>query len=582
MARTAPSSTVEGKKHVLVIGCGASGLTVMKEVLQLGHRATCCDTMPVIGGVYAKSYDNTILTTSSCLTAFSDYSDGLENKPKFWTDEEYLAYLDGFAKKFNLYECINFRTSIEKLKRCPETGQSVDSNNDPPAFNIREVDPQSPASWKRETSISWTAWIKRNRASPPHRAYPATPAEDPNEPTEELSGFDAVAICTGTNTWACRPCFKGEECYKGEIIHSEKYRTPSDFAGKKVLVVGSGESGSDICNEISRYAAKTGISCRGKHGHLIPRIQSDGRVTDLNTNRARYSNPYVLGDWVGWANQKAKKFVAQWGRQTDEKKVLAKIGELNLEQKTSAFSKFGCKNAGFVEAMVLRGATMHRGDFELKEDKVVFADGTEFDADIIVACTGFRNNFPFVLETHPDIDQFGCNPRWLYKQVFHPNYNGEVAYFGFARPAFGSIPPTAEMQSRMFAMVLNGDLSLPDSDTMCKTAAKDQENWEMRFGYDAKRVKGLVDFQIYADDLADIMGVRPPLRRLFFTNPKIWWKIMFGPFTMHQYRLVGPSANPKRAADVYERQPVGDLLESSITATFLITAKVLSLLGLKQ
>ena len=68
-------------------------------------------------------------------------------------------------------------------------------------------------------------------------------------------------------------------------------------------MVGSGESGSDICNEISKYASATGLAIRGKHGHLIPRKQADGRVTDLNTNRCRYSNPYVLGDWVGFVNQ---------------------------------------------------------------------------------------------------------------------------------------------------------------------------------------------------------------------------------------------------------------------------------------
>ena len=63
------------------------------------------------------------------------------------------------------------------------------------------------------------------------------------------------------------------------------------FAGQRVLVVGAGESGSDICNEIAQHAAKVAIVVRGKHGHLIPRKQADGRVTDLNTNRVRYSNP---------------------------------------------------------------------------------------------------------------------------------------------------------------------------------------------------------------------------------------------------------------------------------------------------
>ncbi|CAN0496312.1 unnamed protein product, partial [Hapterophycus canaliculatus] len=53
------------------------------------------------------------------------------------------------------------------------------------------------------------------------------------------------------------------------------------------------------------------------------------------------------------------------GPADEEAQVLKKIAELNLGQNTSAFSKFGCKNAGFVEAMVLRGTSLHRGGFEL-------------------------------------------------------------------------------------------------------------------------------------------------------------------------------------------------------------------------
>lgn len=93
---------------------------------------------------------------------------------------------------------------------------------------------------------------------------------------------------------------------------------------------------------------------------------------------------------------------------------------------------------------------------------------------MIVACTGYKNTFPFVEETHPDINEYGQNPRLLYKQIFHPSYNGEIAYFGFARPAFGSIPPTSEMQSRFYSMVVNGDLSLPCRSKMVEVALEDK------------------------------------------------------------------------------------------------------------
>lgn len=537
------------KKHICVIGGGSSGLILMKELKSLGHDVTCFEKLPAIGGVYVKSYQNTILTTSSLLTAFSDYSDGKESNPKFWTAEEYLVYLENFAKKHDLYKHINFLHSVQCVRKCKESGKwIVTVKGGQGCANIERCEDVKPDPCAEEKTFS----------------------------------FDAIAVCTGTNTYSSLPKFNGQERFKGSIVHSEEYRNPDRFAGKRVLIIGAGESGSDITNEISKTADKCAIAIRGLHGHLIPRIQGNGRVTDLNTNRCRYSNPYVLGDWIGYVNQMAKRYVAQFNPDSDMKKVLSKIGELNLKQGTSAFSKFGCKNEGFVTAMVLRGAELHRDDFELFENKAVFADGTEFVCDEIVACTGYRNSFPFFDEFHPELCFAGMNPRTNFKQVFSIEHPGEVAFFGFARPAFGSIPPTTEMQSRLFSLVINGEVALPSKDEMVRVAAEDQLDWEKRFGYDAKRVKGLVDFQVYCDGLAKLIGCMPPLGELFLTKPNLWLKIMFGPFTMHQYRISGPYADPKRAEEVYARQPLGDFLESSITASFLITAKALSLLGFEK
>jgi hypothetical protein len=79
-----------------------------------------------------------------------------------------------------------------------------------------------------------------------------------------------------------------------------------------------------------------------------------------------------------------------------------------------------------------------------------------------------------------------------------------------------------------------------------------------------------------------MIGAMPPLRQLLFLKPLLWFKIMFGPFTVHQYRLRGPGADPVRAEEVLLRQPVGDLLESCITVFFLVLAKLLSMMGLSQ
>ena len=88
--------------------------------------------------------------------------------------------------------------------------------------------------------------------------------------------------------------------------------------------------------------------------------------------------------------------------------------------------------------------------------------GETFHCDAIVACTGYRNSCPFFEHEDicedlahecelkmKDLAEMCKNPRNLFKQCIHPAFpTGELAFFGFARPAFGSIPPCSEMQVR--------------------------------------------------------------------------------------------------------------------------------------
>ena len=305
--------TADCKKSVAVIGAGASGLTVMKELTSLGHSVVCFEENIRIGGVYTKSYDRTMLTTSSLLTSFSDYSNGMEDSPKFWTDEEYLDYLDGFACKFDLYKHIQFRTTVKKCVKCPKTNKWLVTVEDG-AFTWPH---RSTFLLGRRHSKKLIADVKNvkgkevlddfySRAEKEGfenikntYAYKyfdhVTGEEKMMRPktgagVERTFAVDSIAVATGTNTWAALPRFNGQAEYEaagGLVIHSENYKKPEVFKDQNVLIVGAGESGSDICNEIADEAAKVAIAIRGKHGHLIPRKQADGRVTDLNTNRCR-------------------------------------------------------------------------------------------------------------------------------------------------------------------------------------------------------------------------------------------------------------------------------------------------------
>lgn len=60
-----------------------------------------------------------------------------------------------------------------------------------------------------------------------------------------------------------RPCFPGLNTFKGRVLHTSQYREPSDLAGQRVLIVGTGAaSGSDIAQDLAGVAASVMVSVR--------------------------------------------------------------------------------------------------------------------------------------------------------------------------------------------------------------------------------------------------------------------------------------------------------------------------------
>ena len=57
---------------------------------------------------------------------------------------------------------------------------------------------------------------------------------------------DAVAICAGLHQHPRRPSLPGAEAFRGTTLHASEYKEPSIFRGKRVVVVGSGETAFDV------------------------------------------------------------------------------------------------------------------------------------------------------------------------------------------------------------------------------------------------------------------------------------------------------------------------------------------------
>ncbi|MBB3810918.1 MULTISPECIES: ArsO family NAD(P)H-dependent flavin-containing monooxygenase [Pseudochelatococcus] len=160
----------------------------------------------------------------------------------------------------------------------------------------------------------------------------------------------ARAVVSATGTWAAPfvPDYPGRELFEGVQLHSAHYRTPAAFAGKRVLIVGGGNSGAQLLAELSEVAQTTWMTLR--EPVFLP-DDVDGRVL-FERASARV-------------------------RGIDDASSTTTIGDIVMVPPVKEARTRGVLKAVRPFARLIPGG-------------VVWRDGTESTVDAIIWCTGFR------------------------------------------------------------------------------------------------------------------------------------------------------------------------------------------------
>jgi thioredoxin reductase len=160
-------------------------------------------------------------------------------------------------------------------------------------------------------------------------------------------------VISATGSWQRPfiPTLPGQEQFRGEQIHSAAYRTPDPFVGKRVLVVGGGNSGAQILAELSRVADATWVTLEP------PRF-----LPDTVDGRFLFEQ----------ATERYKARLA--GRDPGPARSLGDIVMVPPVREAR-------------ERGVLHGV---RPFVRFTETGVVWEDGSETPADAVIWCTGFR------------------------------------------------------------------------------------------------------------------------------------------------------------------------------------------------
>jgi dimethylaniline monooxygenase (N-oxide forming) len=237
--------------------------------------------------------------------------------------------------------------------------------------------------------------------------------------------------------------------------------------------------------------------------------------------------------------------------------------------------QFATKSENFIYSLVEGACHAKPAVTSFTARGVRFSDGTEFDADFVVFCTGYRSSFPF-LET--DV----ADSRALFKHCFDVATGPTLGLIGLVRPGIGSIPSISEMQARWFALLCSGRLSLPDEESMQREAESDGERHRKQFPNHSDRLPHLVDYTSYMDELASRIDCKPRFRELML-RPRTARAVFTGPFSSHQYRLRGPHAKPDVVDSVYRSFPRAQSLRLiALQALSIIVCRVLVAAGFRQ
>jgi hypothetical protein len=393
---------------VCVIGAGVSGLTACKALADFGVAHTCFEASDEVGGNWyfenpngvSSAYRSLHIDISKPSISFRDFPMP-ERYPDYPHHTHIFEWLRDYADAFALRENIRFNARVQRAQRGEQGG-----------------------------------WL-------------ITLEDGTNE------SFDALLVCNGHHWDPRYPDFPGS--FDGPQIHSHEYvdpSTPLDMYGKRVLVVGIGNSAVDIVSELARKTVSDMVFLSTRSGaYVVPK--------------------YIFGKPVDQVVKTNPRIPV--GLQRRMGRVLPRIFSGRMED-------FGLPtpNHKFLDAhptvssellgRLGAGDAVAKGDVaELLSDGVRFADGSVEQVDAIVYATGYNVSFPFF---DHDFISAPENKLPLYKRMLKPGID-DLAFIGLGQ-AIPTIFPFSELQSKLAARWLSGDWAPPPRAEMEQEIVSDE------------------------------------------------------------------------------------------------------------
>jgi hypothetical protein len=319
--------THSAEDRVCVVGAGPAGLSLGRTLKALGIPFDVYERHAGVGGIWDQGnpgspiYDSVHFISSKTQSHFLDF-EMPTGYPDYPSHRQILAYLRAFADSYGLAPCIRFNTVVDQAEPVP-------------------------AGWRVRLS------------------------------TGASREYRWLVVASGMN-WSPRlPSYPGE--FSGEVRHAVSYRSPDEFRGKRVLVVGGGNSGCDIACDAAETADAAFISLRRGY-HIMPKYIF-GQPLDVFANENRLVPTWLSQIILAWLLRLINGDVTRFGLKSPDHKVLESHPIVNSR----------------ILPYLSQGKLVAKPDVARFEGgEMVFSDGTREHIDLVLFATGYRWQLPYL------------------------------------------------------------------------------------------------------------------------------------------------------------------------------------------
>ncbi|MCR9122498.1 MAG: NAD(P)-binding domain-containing protein [Phyllobacteriaceae bacterium] len=332
---------MDAKDHTntaCIVGAGPGGLALARSFRRLGIAFDVFERHSEVGGIWdvenpgTPMYESAHFISSKTQSHFADFPMP-EHYPDYPSNRQIFDYMKSFARTFDLYRHITFNTEVTTTEFKDDLWHITLSTGETRVYR-----------WL--VCVSGTTW------------HPKLPA------------------------WATKT-----DGFEGEVIHANAYRRSDMFLGRKVLIIGAGNSGCDIACDAAQAADAAYISVRRGY-HFVPK-HIFGKPADAFAAEGPNMPMWLAQRIFGAMLRVLNGDITRYGLPKPDHRVFESHPIINSQ----------------LLHYLSHGDIAAKGDVERLEGRhVVFRDGSREEIDLVVCATGYEWQVPYVAR-----DQFSWN-----------------------------------------------------------------------------------------------------------------------------------------------------------------------------